>query len=57
MTGLSRIPEATGFSRWSFTRRDLDAQTSAELVARVRAHQHGREIPTAQQRNLELSMT
>lgn len=42
---------------WIFNRRDLNTQTSAALVARARAHQHGREIPAEQQHTLELSMT
>ena len=42
---------------WIFNRADLDSKTSAALIARARAHQRGREIPSDQQRNLELSMT
>ena len=42
---------------WIFNRADLDAKTSSALVARARAHQGGREIPSEQQGNLELSMT
>ncbi len=42
---------------WIFNRADLDARTSSAIVARARAHQRGREIPSEQQGNLELSMT
>jgi DNA invertase Pin-like site-specific DNA recombinase len=42
---------------WIFSRADLDAKTNSALVERARAHQRGREIPSEQQRNLELSMT
>lgn len=42
---------------WIFNRVDLGAKTSAALVARARAHQRGREIPSEQQGNLELSTT
>jgi DNA invertase Pin-like site-specific DNA recombinase len=42
---------------WIFNRAQLDAKTRALLVERAHAHQHGREIPSEQQRNLELSMT
>jgi DNA invertase Pin-like site-specific DNA recombinase len=42
---------------WIFSRANLDARTSAMLVERAHAHRHGREIPSEQQGNLELSMT
>jgi DNA invertase Pin-like site-specific DNA recombinase len=42
---------------WIFNRAQLDAQTRAALLERVRAHQRGQQMPTAQQRVLELSIT
>jgi hypothetical protein len=42
---------------WIFNRADLDNEISSALVARARALQRGREIPSEQLGNLELSMT